>query len=303
MIEKKIYELEINSQFESLIPPLSVEEFKQLEKNIKNGGCREPICVWKNTIIDGHNRYKICTKNNIPFYLQQIEFNSKEEAIDWICANQIGRRNISEETKRYLIGKRYEMEKILYAKNKKGSNQYIKKGSMEQGIDTAERLGNEYHIARGTVRKYAYYAKTVDKLSQKNSELLPDIFRGNIKISHENIIKLARKHKETVKNIKKQIDNKSDDFISYSEIKKMLPDRTANAINVKVKETPVYDPDADISSLAYTIPSWVSSIERTFSLVDFSKITLQARSKIQSELKKLKEAIDIMIEVTEEVNG
>lgn len=83
----------------------------------------------------------------------------------------------------------------------------------------------------------------------------------------------------------------------------MLPDRSVNPIQVKVKETPVYDPDADISSLAYTIPAWVSSLERTFSLVDFNKITPQARLRVQDELKKLKETIDIMLEATEVKNG
>lgn len=307
MTEKSIYKLKIDPQYEKLIPPLSAEEFKYLEENIKRDGCREPLCIWKKTIIDGHNRYKICTANNIPFHIQEIEFNSKEDAIDWICINQLGRRNISEDTKRYLIGKRYEAEKVINArKNPKGVNQYTVQKTDEKTSNrerTASALAREYNVASTTVRKYAYYSRTIDKLAKKNPELVPEIFKGNIKISYESMCKLNKKHSETIKNIKKELDKKLQKNISYSELKKMLPDRSVNPIQVKVKETPVYDPDADISSLAYTIPAWVSSLERTFSLVDFNKITPQARSRVQNELKKLKETIDIMLEATEVKNG
>ena len=307
MIGKDIYKLKIEPQYEKLIPPLSAEEFKYLEENIKRDGCREPLCVWNKTIIDGHNRYKICTSNNIPFNIQNVEFKSKEDAITWICSNQLGRRNISEDTKRYLIGKRYEAEKVINArKNPKGINQYTiqKMGkSMSNRERTATLLGKEYNVASATVRKYAYYARTIDKLAKKEPELVPEIFKGNIKISYSSMSKLNKKHKETLKNIKKEIDKKPQKNISYSELKKMIPERTVNTIQVKVKETPIYDPDADISSLAYTIPAWVSSIERTFSLVDFNKITPQARIRVQDELKKLKETIDIMLEATEGNNG
>ena len=125
MPEKLVHKLNIDTQFRNLIPPLSSDEKQILESNIKKDGCREPLCVWNNTIIDGHNRYDICVKYNIPFYIQTLEFEDRAEAIDWICANQLGRRNISIETRKYLIGKRYEMEKIIDKKyNPHGRNQY-----------------------------------------------------------------------------------------------------------------------------------------------------------------------------------
>ena len=124
MIEKQIYNLEVDEAFKQLISPLTPNERNQLEENIAKDGCREPLCVWENIIIDGHNRYEICTRLQIPFFVQYVDFASREESITWICATQLGRRNISEETKRYLIGKRYEMEKILGKMNSSGKNQY-----------------------------------------------------------------------------------------------------------------------------------------------------------------------------------
>lgn len=92
MAEQRIYKLKVDSDFKQLIPPLSKDELQQLEKNILRDGCREPLCVWNNTILDGHNRYAICTHKQIPFTIRHIFLKNREEAIAWICANQLGRR-------------------------------------------------------------------------------------------------------------------------------------------------------------------------------------------------------------------
>lgn len=54
----------IDKEFENLLPPLSEEDYKGLEESIKADGCRDPLVVWGDTLVDGHNRYKICTQNN-----------------------------------------------------------------------------------------------------------------------------------------------------------------------------------------------------------------------------------------------
>jgi len=60
-------ELQINSEFQSLIPALSKEEFGLLEKSILKEGCRDPLITWNGILIDGHNRYEICRKHKIKF--------------------------------------------------------------------------------------------------------------------------------------------------------------------------------------------------------------------------------------------
>lgn len=95
-------ELKIDAQFRDLIPPLTEEERKQLEDNLIAEGCRDPICIWNGIILDGHNRYEICMRRGISFTVKDIQCQNRSAAISWICANQLGRRNISEETRRYL---------------------------------------------------------------------------------------------------------------------------------------------------------------------------------------------------------
>ena len=75
------YKLKLKEAYRTLIPPLSSEEYLQLEENIVNEGCREPIIIWNNVIVDGHNRYQICTEWELPFRTQEISFSSEEEAI------------------------------------------------------------------------------------------------------------------------------------------------------------------------------------------------------------------------------
>ena len=103
--------IEIKEEFKKLIPALTVEEFKQLEENILKDGIRDSIVLWNNFIIDGHNRYQIAMKHELQFNCIDMEFEEEHQVIDWMILNQLGKRNITNEQRKYLIGKRYENEK------------------------------------------------------------------------------------------------------------------------------------------------------------------------------------------------
>lgn len=89
-------ELKIDKEFKELIAPLSDDEFSQLKLNILSDGCRDPIVVWNGIIVDGHNRYRICTENNIPFKTISMNFTDRSEVIMWMLKNQLGRRNLND---------------------------------------------------------------------------------------------------------------------------------------------------------------------------------------------------------------
>ena len=109
-------DLRIDPEFEEKIPPLTEDEFLLLEQNIvADGEVLDPLIIWNNTILDGHNRYRILKKHpEIPFKTYPKDFSDKYAAIAWICNNQLGRRNLTPEQRRYLIGKRYEAEKASH---------------------------------------------------------------------------------------------------------------------------------------------------------------------------------------------
>ncbi len=87
--------IQIDKEFESLIPRLTDEEFSQLEKNIIEDGCRDALVLWEDILVDGHNRYRICQKHGIPFNTVQKDFANRDKAREWIILNQFGRRNLT----------------------------------------------------------------------------------------------------------------------------------------------------------------------------------------------------------------
>ena len=103
----KLSQLKIDPEFQSKIPPLQFEEEQQLEQNIiAEGRLLNPIITWNGYILDGHTRYRILKKHGfIKFEVEEIQLANKYEALAWICKNQLGRRNLSPERKKFLLGK------------------------------------------------------------------------------------------------------------------------------------------------------------------------------------------------------
>jgi ParB-like chromosome segregation protein Spo0J len=66
--------IKIDKEFKKLIPPIGYEEFLGLEESIKKEGCRDPIIIWNNVILDGHNRYRICKAHEIKFEAKEMYF-------------------------------------------------------------------------------------------------------------------------------------------------------------------------------------------------------------------------------------
>ena len=125
-MKKNKFEFIIDSEFQSQIPALTDEEFQQLEENIlSEGEVLSPLIVWGNILVDGHNRYKILQQHpEIPYTTRSISCTceTREDVLAWICKHQLGRRNLTPEQKKFLIGKQYHSEKSIRGGNH--GNQY-----------------------------------------------------------------------------------------------------------------------------------------------------------------------------------
>ena len=153
----------IDSEFAALIRPLSAGERQQLEENIvEHGGARDPLVVWaskgKLTILDGHNRYEICTRLELPFDVHEIRFKAREDATHWIVKNQLGRRNLTADSFTYLLGLDYKLEKK--ANGKRGPE---KPDQNEQAFTTAERIAKEVGVSPATVRRAEKFYDEVER--------------------------------------------------------------------------------------------------------------------------------------------
>ena len=306
--------LKIKKEFKNLIRPLNRQEYSQLEENILNDGCREAIITWNGYIVDGHNRYEICTAHDIPYKVLEMEFECEEAAVAWICANQLGRRNISEETRKFLIGMQYESEKIVNSKkNPLGKNQYSDEGDYVKGekieevvteskFRTAKRIGDENNVSANTVQKYAVYTRALAQIGSKEPELVPKILSGRYKISHRHIVELSELTKEELKKINKRMNRSHNPYFKYSKSRNII-ETTTSAPVTNIKDMPTFDPDAEVIELALTMPTWVSSIKRTQANADLDIISEEARDNLTEKLQMLKSTIEDMLSLIEEKNN
>ena len=118
-------DLIINPKFKEILPVLSEEEYKHLESSLLKEGCRDPVLIWHNQIVDGHNRDEICKKNGLQYRTNEMPFADENEALKWILLNQLGRRNLTRNQRTLYIGQLYELEKLPHGGDRK-SQEWVK---------------------------------------------------------------------------------------------------------------------------------------------------------------------------------
>lgn len=174
--------IKIDPEFKALIPPLAPEEYAQLEANILQDGCRDPLVLWDGIIIDGHNRYEICTKHGIGFEKINKTFADRESVMDWMDANQLGRRNLKPDQFTLLLGRRYNRTKRSVGRPKNGDN-------LSQ-LSPAEELGKQHGVDARTVKRAGQFAAAVDKLKDAAPDLSATVTAGTAK-PRRDVIKAA----------------------------------------------------------------------------------------------------------------
>ena len=209
----------IDPEFKKLIPPLSPQERSQLEENILAEGCRDPLTVWKeqNILLDGHNRYEICDKYGIEFYVSEIELSNREEAKIWILRNQLGRRNLSPDKASYYRGVLYNTLKAKTS-NPQGKNQHsdIEVGGhfdhQPDSLKTAEIISEQLGVSEKTIRRDAKYADSLEAIATHvGDEARTVILDGEAKLSKKDvevIADVAKQNPERVKEAFKQTKGK-----------------------------------------------------------------------------------------------
>jgi 16S rRNA G966 N2-methylase RsmD len=184
----QVYEdIIVDPEFAGLIPPLSAEERQQLEENIvEHGGARDPLVVWaaagKLTLLDGHNRYEICTRLGLPFDIEEMRFSDRSHAEEWIIRNQFGRRNLSAYVRTQLA---LRLEETIAARAK--ANQVRKpagsvpKKSAEQ-IETRQEIAKVANVSHDTVAK----VKKIDaaeKAGKVDADTVAKLRTGEVSIN------------------------------------------------------------------------------------------------------------------------
>ena len=229
----------IDQEFHALIPPLTPEEYQQLEANILSDGIREPLTTWQGILVDGHNRFEIAQKHGLEYRVLEKDFADRDAVIDWMICNQLGRRNLNPNQQSYLRGLQYEREKKKQAFK---GNQHAKVGDdqnehhqqenkLEDQNDpqptTAERLATIHGVSAPTIRRDAEYAKAVDTVTANTApEIKQQILNRDIGATKTDLLHLARMEPDQQKQAVAQV--------TTGEIK---------SISQYIKEQSKQDPD------------------------------------------------------------
>lgn len=218
----KIRELKIDPEFESLIPPLTDEEFKQLRENIiEDGEVREPLVTWRGTILDGHNRWKVIQEEpDIPFKTMEMIFMTRNEAKAWMIRNQLGRRNLPNYERARLA---LELKPILAgeAKKRQGERNDLKDENIVQipaPSKVRDELAKVAGVSHDTISK-------VEKIEAKAPpEVKEQLRRGEVSINkaYQEVRQMEQPKAEppkqpeyTLDNLLQEVSASGDNYIRF----------------------------------------------------------------------------------------
>ena len=252
--------LKIDPEFQNQIPPLTDDEYKQLEENIlKEGKLISPLIVWNNILVDGHNRYAILQKHpEIYFSTMPLPFESREEVLAWICKNQLGRRNLTPEQKKFLIGKQYSVEHRKPGGN--GNNQYTattQEAVQEElcQIDTIpptsveasvrKQIAERNNVSESYVVRSEKFMRGVEIMEQMMPGTKEKILSGQFKVRDADMHRLARADFPNRKQIVHEILHPED---------RPAPQKRIYGINYSALEAAVRRIQQDVDFLMKYLP-------------------------------------------------
>ena len=168
---------------------------------------------------------------------------------------------------------------------------------------TAQRIAEENNVSAATVQKYAIFTRALEETGKKEPRLVPKILSGQYKIAHKHVMEMAELTPEDLRRINRKIERNPAQFMQYKATRPPVQGKYETAAGdtptgPSVKDMPEFDPDAEISSLTLTIPSWKSSIERAKNTADLAIVSPQAKDNLVQALHELRKTIaDLLSEM------
>lgn len=193
--------IQIDEEFKSHLPAPRPEERANLESLLIEEGCREPLITWNGVLVDGHNRYEICTRNNIEYSILEKTFESRDDVIAWIEKTQSARRNVKDDWWNYYLGRDYQRSR------RQGARTDLTSAHCEQKLTSAESLAKDKGVGQATVRRAATFSEAVDALAETlGNDYRNKVLDGDVKVTQGEVIALSRKEPEQQKSLIEKIE-------------------------------------------------------------------------------------------------
>ena len=225
----------INEKFKSEIDSLTPEEYASLEASLLADGCRDALITWNDTLVDGHNRYEICTKHNIPYSTVEKEFADENEVLIFIAKNQLSRRNLNDYQK-VKLGLRLEKYYAEEAKKKMLAGKSNPVAILPQGskvTKTRDKIAKDSGVGSRTVSK-------VKKIEEKApAEIKQKLNAGTLTIEKAYKTIVATEKKETRKALAEEAKSLTISIdLRHGDFKTVLADIADGSVDVIITDPP-----------------------------------------------------------------
>ena len=169
------------------------------------------------------------------------------------------------------------------------------------GIKTKNELfdlvGKKYGYSSSSVRHFDEYFRAVNRIAEMVPRAAKLLLESRIMLSIHKTEFLAKQSPEV---IDMALTRLFDPETTFRDVFPDYKDRTgkkdrAKKPKITVKDTPAYNPDAQVAGLIYTIPSWISIMDRVSMTADFNAITVSAHRRLRKALHDLKDLAETML--------
>lgn len=178
---------------------------------------------------------------------------------------------------RFLIGMRFEMEK---AQNRE-------KYGRPRPKEAERYIAGELNIAQISVRRYARYARALETIRKERPDLAAELLSGRRMLSMRKVIEIAERKVAVPRPSLEKMAWDQNNFCGGRQFPVQEQCRPVPS----VKDMPAYDPDAEFTGLALTVPSWTSSIKRAGGSADLQEVSPGAKAALQEEIQNMLRAI------------
>ena len=207
-------ELTIDAELRSLIAPLTPQEFELLKSQIAEQGCLQPLCIWKandgqRILLDGHNRYQICTEYNLRYNTVNVRLASRQHAKLWILQHQAGRRNLSDDQRAVVWNEIREQRSKIASEEGAAKARAAKADSVKiteskrSKRDTRAEVAREANLSESKLRR-------TQELKKYQPELYEKVLRGELTLRDvvkESPKKIeARKYQDYFRRVARMLD-------------------------------------------------------------------------------------------------
>jgi hypothetical protein len=185
----------IDPEFEKL---LGERDLNGLEEQIlADGQIFHGLVLWKcnkeHLILDGHGRYKVHLRNptlKLPKHIV-LDFESRDEAHDWVIHHQLSRRNCTDAQRKYLLGLLYLKHKPLAGNPSfsRDSSNSVNLTELEGGdTETAADIAEEAGVSVSTLQRSAAFTTALDAVPDIKAVVLD----GKVNATGDSLKALAK---------------------------------------------------------------------------------------------------------------